>query len=208
MEARGLKPEEVLQELMAGNERFVNGNPEHPRCDEPWLGELVGGQRPVAVVFACSDSRVPLERIFDQGFGDLFVIRVAGNVLTREGVGSMQYALANLGTQVVIVLGHESCGAVQAALMPDADKAGLPAGIRDLLAHVVTGDSSHTDGPERIEAAIETNAKTAAQQILDLDPNQEGFSLPAGTLVVSAVYEISTRRVRILDQQQVDLEPS
>ena len=107
---------EALERLMKGNERFVkgraiqpNGSPEHRR-------ELLAGQEPFAVVLGCSDSRVPPEIIFDCGLGEIFVIRVAGNILDDVVIGSIEYAVEHLGTRLVLVLGHESCGAVGASL--------------------------------------------------------------------------------------------
>ena len=110
--------ERVLQELMAGNRRFVNDKSEHPHMTEDWLQRLTEGQQPMATILSCSDSRVPLELLFDVGFGDLFVIRVAGNVVTRYGIGSMEYAQHHLRTPLYIVLGHEGCGAVTGAMLP------------------------------------------------------------------------------------------
>jgi carbonic anhydrase len=101
---------QVLKELMDGNHRFVSGKSEHPHITEDWLKRLIRGQKPMATILSCSDSRVPLELLFDQGFGDLFTIRVAGNVVTRYGIGSMEYAQQHLRTPLFMVLGHEGCG--------------------------------------------------------------------------------------------------
>jgi carbonic anhydrase len=112
----GISADEALQRLKAGNERFLRGE-EHPLIPaRETLTELARGQSPFATILGCSDSRVSPERIFDVGLGELFVIRVAGNVLSPEVAGSMQYAGSHLQTPLFVVLGHEGCGAIQAAL--------------------------------------------------------------------------------------------
>ncbi len=108
--------DEALQRLMAGNERFLRGEASEPRFCPEHLADIAKGQRPFATLLGCADSRVSPEHIFDVGLGELFVIRVAGNVFSPEVVGSMQYAVAHLKTPLVMVLGHEGCGAVHAAM--------------------------------------------------------------------------------------------
>jgi carbonic anhydrase len=108
---------DALKRLRDGNRRFVNGaSAIEEALSEARRAELVGGQSPFAVVLACSDSRVPVELVFDQGLGDLFVIRVAGNVVAPSQVGSVEFAAAKLGTKLVVVMGHSNCGAVEATL--------------------------------------------------------------------------------------------
>ena len=193
--------EEALQELMDGNERFVTGKSKHPRMTEDWLKRLTKGQRPMATILACSDSRVPLELLFDQGFGDLFAIRVAGNVVTRYGIGSMEYAQHHLKTPLYIILGHEGCGAVTAAMLPAEKRAAEPKGVRELLGEVYVGQlDANLDDKQKLMAAVEANARHSAKQIIDLDPKVEGFHPRNDEMVVTAVYEISTGRVRILDK--------
>jgi len=111
-----MSPAQALTRLMAGNQRFQNDKGGHPDLDSKRRRDLVGGQSPFAVILSCSDSRVPPELIFDQGLGDLFVVRLAGNTVTRAGLESIDYAVSHLGTNLIMVLGHESCGAVKAAL--------------------------------------------------------------------------------------------
>src|SRR5210317_1200176 len=108
---------EALHRLRDGNYRFVNGDANNLKSiNQARRAELVDGQNPFAVIVACSDSRVPVELVFDQGLGDLFVIRVAGNVVAPSQIGSVEYAAAQLGTKLVVVLGHSNCGAVDATL--------------------------------------------------------------------------------------------
>ncbi|GAA2709960.1 carbonic anhydrase [Micromonospora olivasterospora] len=108
-------PEQALAELLAGNRRFVTGTPHHPNQDADHRAALAGGQHPFAVIVGCSDSRLAAEIIFDRGLGDLFVVRTAGHTAGPEVLGSVEYAVTVLGTPLVVVLGHDSCGAVQAA---------------------------------------------------------------------------------------------
>ena len=112
----GMNPQEALSELMAGNQRFQDDKTGHPMLHSKRREELVGGQSPFAVILSCSDSRVPPEIIFDQGLGGLFVVRVAGNTVTRAGLETIDYAVGQLGTNLIMVLGHDSCGAVKGAV--------------------------------------------------------------------------------------------
>lgn len=115
MTAQRLSPEGAWTALLEGNSRFVRGEMEHPSQDVRHRAQLSGGQSPFAVVFGCSDSRVAAEIVFDQGLGDLFVVRTAGHVLDTTVVGSIEYGVDVLGASLVVVLGHDSCGAVGAA---------------------------------------------------------------------------------------------
>ena len=193
--------EQALQRLLDGNDRFVRGESQHPHMTEDWLSRLSAGQMPIATILACSDSRVPLELLFDQGFGDLFTIRIAGNVVTRFGIGSMEYAQHHLRTPLYIVLGHEGCGAVTAALLHEEDRAREPKGVRELLDLIDTGEVDPAASPDtQLAAAVEANVRNSTRQLMELDPDEEGFEIQENHLLVSAVYEISTGRVRVLDK--------
>src|SRR3990170_8994951 len=111
-----ITPHEAIKKLLEGNKRFVKNKALHPRCYDAEAKKLITSQNPFAVILSCSDSRVPLEIIFDQGLGDLFVIRVAGNVFDDLALGSIEFAIRNLGTPLIMVLGHENCGAVTASV--------------------------------------------------------------------------------------------
>src|SRR6185312_7487617 len=116
MQESSYTAEEALQELKDGNERFLRGEARFPTVRKETLADLAKGQQPYATILGCSDSRVPPELIFDADFGELFIVRVAGNVVSPEVWGSLQYAGTHLKTQLFMVLGHEGCGAVQAAI--------------------------------------------------------------------------------------------
>lgn len=129
--------DDVLQRLLDGNRRFVKGELAHPGRKPEDFAPLTAGQRPVAAIVGCSDSRVPPEILFDQGIGDLFVVRVAGNVVEGAGPsvkGSIEYAVAELGVPLIVVLGHSQCGAVKAALAHIEAHDALPGAIKDLVA--------------------------------------------------------------------------
>ena len=130
------QPQDAFELLLAGNERFVAGAPEHPNQDATRRAEIAPGQRPFAVLFGCSDSRLAAEIIFDRGLGDLFVVRTAGHVIGPEVLGSIEYGVDVLDCPLVIVLGHDSCGAVAAACAALAD--GLPPTgyVRDVVERV------------------------------------------------------------------------
>ncbi len=118
-ESSALSPDTALQKLMAGNQRFVTHQLQHPDQSETRLHDVAQAQHPFATVLCCADSRVPVEILFDQGIGDIFDVRVAGNIATPAVVGSVEYAVALLGTPVLMVLGHERCGAVTAAVQKE-----------------------------------------------------------------------------------------
>ncbi|MEU4392068.1 carbonic anhydrase [Kribbella sp. NPDC023855] len=129
-------PQEAFELLLAGNRRFVAGGPEHPNQDAARRAEIAPGQRPFAVLFGCSDSRLAAEIIFDRGLGDLFVVRTAGHVIGAEVLGSIEYGVDVLSCPLVVVLGHDSCGAVAAACTA-LEEGVPPAGyIRDVIERV------------------------------------------------------------------------
>jgi carbonic anhydrase len=129
-------PSEAFDLLLAGNQRFVAGTPEHPNQDATRRAEIAPGQQPFAVLFGCSDSRLAAEIIFDRGLGDLFVVRTAGHVVGAEVLGSIEYGVDVLGSPLVVVLGHDSCGAVGAACAALEDGM-APAGyVRDVVERV------------------------------------------------------------------------
>jgi carbonic anhydrase len=129
-------PQDAFTTLMAGNSRFVTGTPEHPNQDATRRTEIAPQQRPFAVLFGCSDSRLAAEIIFDRGLGDLFVVRTAGHVMGPEVLGSIEYGVSVLGSPLVVVLGHDACGAVAATRA--AVQQGVTAGgyVRDVIERV------------------------------------------------------------------------
>jgi carbonic anhydrase len=192
--------EEALARLMAGNERFVRGEARFPTVQKEILADLAKGQHPYATILGCSDSRVPPELVFDAGFGELFVIRVAGNVISAEIMGTLQYAGMHLQTTLFVVLGHEGCGAVDAALGARHGDASHPARIARLLESITPGlagiDRSlpHAD---RMRAAVEANVRWSMRQ-LQATQEAEARRKEGRVLLVGAVYELESGRVRFL----------
>ncbi|TMB20132.1 MAG: carbonic anhydrase [Deltaproteobacteria bacterium] len=194
---------EALQRLIAGNERFVRGAsaqrpPQHDR-----LVELVEAQHPFATILGCSDSRVPPEMVFDQGFGDLFIVRVAGNVVGTETLGSLGYALEHLATPLFVVLGHEGCGAVQAALqcrLGGATEPGRIAELLDAILPALQGIDPSEPPAARLHRAVEANVRWAVRQLAATPAG--GAALADGRIgLIGAVYELATGRVRFLREE-------
>src|SRR4051812_5683661 len=161
--------DEALARLVEGNERFVRGHARFPTVQKEILAELAKAQNPYATILGCSDSRVPPELIFDAGFGELFIVRVAGNVISPEVMGTLQYAGVHLRTPLFVVLGHDGCGAVSAAL---AARKGAeePARIAVLLENILPGLRDLPPGlaPDtEIRAAVEANVRWAMRQLLE-----------------------------------------
>lgn len=160
-------PTEAWERLSAGNERFVRDNLDHPNLDRDRREKLRQGQNPFAVVLACSDSRVPVEHIFDAGLGDIFVVRTAGEILGEEVMGSVSYAVNSLDVPLVIVLGHEGCGAVAAAVSA-LDGGDLPDDHRRILVERVAPSIlvARAEGKTQpVEYERRHAAETAAQLI-------------------------------------------
>jgi carbonic anhydrase len=145
-------PAKVWLEMVRGNERFIEGAPLHPRQDVEHRHQLAGGQTPRAALFGCSDSRLAAEIIFDKGLGDLFVVRNAGQVISDSVVGSLEYAVAVLGVPLIVVLGHDECGAVRAAIDSVAEDAPtLPVHIKGLIDKILPAVYEVGDGSPAVE---------------------------------------------------------
>ena len=192
--------DEALARLMAGNERFMRGEPTITHMPREVLTNLAKGQRPYAAILGCSDSRVPPELLFDAAFGELFIIRVAGNVMSPEVAGSLQYAGVHLKTQLLMVLGHEGCGAVQAALAARFEGARERSHIETLLQNILPGLEQidpQLSPQQRIEQAVEANVRWSMHQILE-SPEGQARKAEGRLKMVGAVCEIATGRVRLL----------
>jgi carbonic anhydrase len=187
---------EALARLVAGNERFVSGKARFPAIRKDVLKNLAKGQRPYATVLGCSDSRVPVELLFDAGFGELFVVRVAGNVISPEVMGSLQYAGVYLRTPLFVILGHENCGAVQAALAAKLKGTRQGRHIEALLANILPGLEGMAADALSLGAAVETNVRWSMHQVLETPEGKAGAA--RGVKLVGAIYEIETGRVRFL----------
>ena len=197
----GPSADEALARLMDGNGRFVRGEARGAvAVPRETLRDLARGQRPIATILGCSDSRVPPEWIFDAGLGELFVVRVAGNVFSPEIAGTLQYAGSHLRTPLFVVLGHEGCGAIEAALAAKHDGARFGSRIeilvRSILPAIPEFDPRHSP-EERLSRGVEANVKWTARQILE-SPEGRARLAEGSMKVVGAVYEIETGYVRFL----------
>jgi carbonic anhydrase len=203
-ESRGpLSADAALRRLVEGNERFRHGRMRFSGVTPEMLATLPKGQQPYATILGCSDSRVPPELIFDAQPGELFVVRVAGNVVSPEVGGSLQYAGAHLRTPLFVVLGHEGCGAVQAALESRFDGVQHRSRIQLLADSIVPGlDEAAADlpGDARLAAAIEANVRWSMRQIL-ATPEAQARVAEGWMKLVGAVYELQSGRVRLLPDE-------
>jgi len=192
---------EALDRLRAGNARFVRGEARFPTVRKEVLAALAKQQRPYATILGCSDSRVPPELLFDAGFGELFIVRLAGNVLSAEVGGTLQYAGTHLKTPLFVILGHEGCGAVQAALAVKFRGARERSRIEDLLQSVLPALDAidPTLAPdEQLAAAVEANVRWTMRQVL-ATPEAQARQAEGVMQLVGAVAEITTGRVRFLE---------
>jgi carbonic anhydrase len=192
--------DEALAALVEGNERFVRGEARFPTVQKEILAELAKAQHPYATILGCSDSRVPPELVFDAGFGELFIVRVAGNVVSPEVMGTLQYAGVHLRTPLFVVLGHEGCGAVKAALAVKHEGARERSRIALLLKNILPGlqEVDARLAPEDLlDAAVEANVRWSMHQLLET-PGAKARIAEGVMKMVGAVYELHTGRVRFL----------
>jgi carbonic anhydrase len=192
--------DDALARLIEGNARFLRGEPRFAHTPREVLADLAKGQRPYATIVGCSDSRVPPELVFDAGFGDLFIVRVAGNVISPTVMGSIQYAGTHLRTQLFVILGHQGCGAVQAALAAKFRGARERSRIELLLQDILPGlDAVDPQlAPEQqLERAVEANVRWSMRQISESPEGRERIA-EGRMKLVGAVCEIATGRVRLL----------
>lgn len=196
-----ITPAKAWDEMRRGNERFVKGEPSHPRQDVERRAELAAIQTPRAALFGCSDSRLAAEIIFDKGLGDLFVIRNAGQVVSSSVLGSLEYAVAVLHVPLIVVLGHDACGAVQAAIdSQSADAPLLPAHIDRIIQKIVPAvrrvgavtDEGQPIDPASVDASL-VGREHLRDTITELLERSEMISdaVAAGTLaIVGANYRL------------------
>lgn len=191
---------EALRRLQDGNRRFLEGRARFPTIQKEILTELSKGQHPYATILCCSDSRVPPELIFDAGFGELFIVRVAGNVLSQEVAGSLQYAGAHLKTELLVVMGHDGCGAVQAALdslFRGKQELSRIQALIDGIIPGLTGIDPRLPPAEQLPRAVEANVRHTMRQISE-SPEGQARRAEGRIHLAGAVYDIETGQVRFL----------
>ncbi len=185
-------PDAALQELIAGNQRFVAGRLTAHEHDLAVLKQhTVDKQEPFATILSCSDSRVPVELIFDQSIGHIFVARIAGNVVTPEVIASIEYSVIALGVKVILVMGHAGCGAVKAAI----DAKGVPGQISSLFPHIQP--AVEQAGPN-LEAAIKANARIQADLLRTASTVVSDYLRKKQLKVAAAAYDLATGAVTLL----------
>ncbi|MFF5808051.1 carbonic anhydrase [Streptomyces sp. NPDC012746] len=195
---RPATPEGAWAELVAGNARWRTLHERHPDESPAVRRELVAGQHPFAVVLGCVDSRVPPELVFDQGLGDLLTVRSAGEVLDEAVVGSIAYGVLELGIALVVVLGHQACGAVAAAVHADSGHGGLPGPLRYLARQIRPAIDRTLTGDACVDAAVTANVRLVVSG-LTAEPEM-AWRIAAGKLaVVGARYELGDQRVHRVD---------
>jgi len=191
-----LTPDAALQKLIEGNQRFVDRKRLNPNQDFGRITEVAKSQKPFAAILGCADSRVPSEFVFDQGFGDLFVCRVAGNVATPEEIGSLEYGTLVLGTKVLMVVGHERCGAVTATIKGEQ----VPGQIGSLIDAIKPAVASSKNQPgDSLENAVKANVMLQANR-LKASPVISKLIAENKLKVVGGYYDLDTGRVSILSE--------
>lgn len=193
-------PVTAWKALKEGNERFVAGTPQHPSQSVDHRASLAAGQRPTAVVFGCSDSRVAAELIFDQGLGDMFVVRTAGQAIDSAVLGSIEFAVTVLDVPLIVVLGHNSCGAVKAALAAIEDGA-IPSGfVRDVVERVAPSVlMGRRDGLSRVDEFEDRHVCETLAQLMERSSAISG-RVSAGTVALAGVtYHLADGRAVLVD---------
>ncbi|WP_043193303.1 carbonic anhydrase [Streptomyces sp. NRRL F-2664] len=193
--SRPTTPAAALRELVAGNGRWRTYHERHPDRTRTVRRTLVAGQHPFAVVLGCVDSRVPPELVFDQGLGDLLTVRSAGEVLDEAVLGSIAYGVLELGIPLVVVLGHQSCGAVAAAVRAAEGGPLLPGHMQYLVDQIRPAIDRGLRGAARIDAAITANVRLVRER-LAAEPEMAAKAAAGALSVVGARYELTSQRVR------------
>ena len=196
-------PKETLEKLLEGNKRFAEGKSTHPNLGEEIREMLLSQQDPSAVVISCSDSRVPVEIIFDSGIGDIFVIRTAGHVLSKEVLGSIEYAVKKLNVNLVMVLGHDDCGAIKAALNSYKINSyrNLTENLKSILNHIYPAferlDFQNCES-NLIDCAIKSNINYQYEDLLKKDKYLASKVKKEKIMLVKANYNLKTGLVEII----------
>lgn len=196
-----LSADEALAMLKAGNERYLSGERNYPHQDQSRRDKTSEhGQHPYATIIGCSDSRAPIEHIFDAGIGDLFVIRVAGNVIDTDEAGSIEYGVHHLHTPVFVVLGHTSCGAVT-AVAQDADVEGnIPGLVDNIVPAVEKAREKHGQSfsEDLVNTAIKNNVWQAIEDLYTISPVSKELVTKGKLKVVGAIYHLDSGKVEWL----------
>jgi carbonic anhydrase len=197
-EASEITADQALNMLMDGNARFVSGNALHPDQSADRRAEVVSAQHPFAIVVGCSDSRVPPEVVFDQGIGDIFVIRTAGEVMDNAALASIEYGAEHLGVPLVVVLGHDSCGAVTAAIQ-GGEAPGHLAGLVEAIQPAVDEAKKEASEDELLDASIDINVRNIVDQLKTSEPILSELVKEGKLTIIGARYHLDSGEVEILE---------
>ncbi|GGH62809.1 carbonic anhydrase [Rothia aerolata] len=194
-----MTPEEAYSSLMEGNQRFTSGAPEHPNQDAERRATLAQGQAPFATMFGCGDSRLAAEVIFDQGLGDMFVVRTAGHALDAAVLGSLEFGVDGLHTPLVVVLGHDSCGAVKATKAFN-DTGAMPSGFqRNFVEHILPATLSPSLGAEAtVNDMVREHTRMTVERILEQSPIISSAVSQNRTAVVGLFYHLAEGTVELV----------
>jgi carbonic anhydrase len=196
--ASNLAPEDALNELKQGNQRFTSATSNACADTRATVAQLAKGQAPNTIVLSCSDSRVPPELVFDQKPGRIFTVRVAGNILNAEAIASIEYAISHLGSQLILVLGHESCGAVKAALeTPAGTSAGSPS-LDHLVSEIRSNLGNMPKPPDaELRAPVIKNVDAVAKQLVERSAIIRDAVKPGRVRIERGIYDISSGKVEV-----------
>src|SRR5437868_12407482 len=192
-------PPEAISKRKEGNGRYTSGNLQHPGQTTERRAELAKTQHPFATIVSCSDSRVPPEIVFDQGLGDLFIVRVAGNVINDEGLGSVEYSVDHLGSRLILVLGHQNCGAVKAARETIAAKGNAPGHIESLVTAIKP--AVEATAKEDLDATIKANVKHVVDALRSSTPILKGKVDSGEMKVIGGYYNLDIGSVTFLEEK-------
>lgn len=198
-EGAGITPDGALKKLMDGNARFMKDDKEYLNWGEARRQELAKGQHPFATILGCSDSRVPPEHVFDQELGDLFVVRVAGNVADPIELGSVEYAAEHLNVPLVMVMGHRQCGAVKATVAGGKPEGNIAAIVNKIAPAVQKAEKGIKDKDKLLDAAIEENAKLTAKTLTEKSEILKHLVEEGKVKIVVGVYDLASGKVSLLD---------
>ena len=200
-----ISPQEALEKLIDGNKRFANGNSLHPnRCDET-KNALLKQQKPFVAVLSCSDSRVPVEIIFDAGLGDIFAVRTAGHVLSKEVMGSLEYAIRTLEVKLVMILGHENCGAIRTAVETYQNKGydELSENLQSILNHIYPAiEQTVCENDDFLNSAVKSNINYQLEDLKKKDNYIKQKLENSEIKLVGAIYSLTTGKVEIFDENK------
>lgn len=198
----GISADEAFDKLKEGNERFVSGTMLYPNGDRARRFDTAKGQTPFVTVLGCSDSRVPVEMLFDQGIGDTFVIRVAGNVCDTDEIGSIEYGVDHLGTPLLVVLGHEACGAVTAVVKKAEVHGSIPPLVENIEPAVEHAAKLHPrlSPDDLVPFAVRANVMQSIEDLLTRSDAVRARAAKHEVKIVGAVYDLETGKVSWLGE--------